>query len=325
MKALVTGGAGFIGSHLVDLLVAEGHDVAVVDNLVTGKLRNLNPAARFHEIDIVNPALEDIFREESPDVVFHEAAQASVKASTDDPRYDAQVNVIGLLNVLEACVAARVKKVVFASSGATYGNPERLPMDEEHPQRPESPYGITKFMAEHYLRYYQLDRGLGFTALRYGNVYGPRQDSLGEAGVVSIFIRQLLTEQVPVIHWDGEQVRDYVYVGDVARANLLAATAGDGRCYCIGTGIGTSVNELYRVLCDETGVNVSPRHGPRRAGDLRAARFETKLARAEIGWEPVTSLRDGIRATVEACRDDLDAQVVPTPIRPRVQEVAAWP
>jgi UDP-glucose 4-epimerase len=178
-------------------------------------------------------------------------------------------------------------------------------MDEEHPQRPESPYGITKLMGEHYLRYFELDHGLQYTSLRYGNVFGPRQDSHGEAGVVAIFVRHLLTGQTPVIHWDGEQVRDYVFVGDVARANLLAATKGNGRSYCIGTGLGVSVNNLYRTICELMDLGVTPRRAPRRPGDLRAAYFDTQRARDELGWEPVTPLLDGLNETIQACRTEL--------------------
>ncbi len=308
MKVLVTGGAGFIGSHIVDLLLAEGHDVGVVDNLVTGKRGNVNRGAHFYEVDVVSPSFQDVLGETKPEVVFHEAAQMSVKASTDDPLYDARVNVLGLVNVLEGCARAGVRKVVFASSGATYGNPDYLPIDEEHPQRPASPYGITKMVAEHYLRYYALDRGVTFTALRYGNVYGPRQDSHGEAGVVAIFTRMLLAGETPVIHWDGEQTRDYVYVEDVARANLLAATAGDGRCYSIGTGVGTSVNTIYRLLSEIIGVTIPPRRAPRRPGDLRTAYFATRRAREDLGWAPTVSLRDGLRRTVEAWRAEAAGQ-----------------
>jgi UDP-glucose 4-epimerase len=297
MKTLVTGGAGFIGSHLVDALVAQGDDVAIVDNLATGKREYVSSLARFYEVDICSPRVREVIEAERPEVVFHQAAQASVKVSTDDPIHDAQVNVVGLLTVLEACVSAGARKVVFASSGATYGNPDYLPIDENHPQRPGSPYGISKMVAEHYLRYYAADRGLQFTALRYGNVYGPRQDPYGEAGVVAIFTNQLLAGEVPVIHWDGEQVRDYVYVEDVARANLLAAHKGDGRCYSIGTEIGTSVNEIYRMICEVLECAVTPRHGDRRAGDLRAARFDASLARSELGWEPAVPLPDGLRRT----------------------------
>lgn len=302
MKMLVTGGAGFIGSHIVELLLAEGHDVAVVDNLKTGKRANLDARARFYEVDVVTPEFLSVMETERPEVVFHEAAQMSVKVSTDDPRYDAQVNVLGLINVLEACVAAGTRKVLFASSGATYGNPQYLPIDEDHPQLPESPYGITKMVAEHYLKYYALDRGLRYTALRYGNVYGPRQDAFGEAGVVAIFTQQLLNGETPMIHWDGEQVRDYVHVADVARANLLAATAGDDHCYCIGTGVGSSVNQIFQAVSDAVGVSVEPRRGPRRPGDLRAAYFVIDRARRELGWEPTVPLREGLAQTVDSFR-----------------------
>jgi UDP-glucose 4-epimerase len=301
VRALVTGGAGFIGSAIVDLLISEGHDVAVVDNFATGKRANLptDPSVRFYEVDIRDPNLASVFVRERPEVVFHQAAQMSVKVSTDDPLHDAQVNVVGLVNTLLACAEAGVRKVVFASSGATYGNPLRLPMDEEHPQRPESPYGITKMVAEHYLNYFALDRGVQYTALRYGNVYGPRQDPHGEAGAIAIFCHHLISGQQPVIHWDGEQTRDYVYVGDVARANLLAANAGDGRCICVGTGVGTSVNTLYGMLCQVAGKWIEPRRALRRPGDLRAAYFDTSRARDELGWTATKPLREGLAGTFE--------------------------
>ena len=310
LKALVTGGAGFIGSHIVDLLLAKGHTVSVVDSLVTGKRRNLAKEARFYEVDIRNSELQDVLAAETPEVVFHEAAQMSVKVSTDRPIYDAEVNVVGLLNLLEACAATGVRKVIFASSGATYGNPVYLPIDEDHPQVPGAPYGITKMVAEHYLRYYAQDRGVQFTSLRYGNVYGPRQDAHGEAGVVAIFITQLLRGGIPTIHWDGEQVRDYVHVRDVAAANLSAATSGDGGCYGIGTGIGTSVNQIYALLSELLEVNREPHRAPRRAGDLRAAYFNIERARQQLAWSPTVSLRDGLLETVEAFRRDLAGEQV---------------
>lgn len=309
MKALVTGGAGFIGSHLIDLLIAEGHEAAVVDNLVTGKLSNVNPRARFYEVDICSPQFTSVLKSEQPEVVFHQAAQMSVKVSTDDPRYDAHVNVMGLINVLEACVASRVRKIVFASSGATYGNPDYLPMNEDHPQRPEAPYGITKMVGEHYLSYYSRDHDLRYTALRYGNVYGPRQDAHGEAGVVAIFTNQLLRGDTPTIHWDGEQVRDYVYVEDVARANLAAATVGDDAIFCIGTGRGTSVNEIFNAVCQAVGVVVTPHRARRRAGDLRAAYFDTTRAQHELNWRARVGLGEGVRRTVAAFRTGLQHQL----------------
>jgi len=302
LKALVTGGAGFIGSHIVDLLVFEGHDVAVVDNLVGGARSNVNPNARFHQVDVGSVSFERVLRFERPEVVFHQAAQMSVKASTDDPLYDAQVNVLGMVNVLEACVAAGVRKVVYASSGATYGNPIYLPIDENHPQRPASPYGITKLAGEQYLAYYALARGLQYTALRYGNVYGPRQSPHGEAGVVAIFAHQLLSGETPVVHWDGEQVRDYVYVADVALANLLAANQGDGRVYCIGTGVGTTVNHILALLGDILDMHVTACQAPQRAGDLRAAYFDATRAQTELGWRPTVALPTGLQKTVESMR-----------------------
>ena len=302
VRTLVTGGAGFIGSHIVDALLESGQQVAIIDNLVTGKREHLNPRAAFYEMDIADAAVRRVLAEVRPEVVFHQAAQMSVKVSTDDPLYDARVNVLGLVNVLEGCVEAGVRKVIFASSGATYGNPRELPFDETSPQLPESPYGITKMVAEHYLKYYSLDRGLRYTSLRYGNVYGPRQDSMGEAGVIAIFIHQLVSGRVPIIHWDGEQTRDYVYVGDIARANVLAATRGDDRCICIGTGAPTSVNQIYQQICQQLGVTVEPRRAPRRPGDLRAAHFNVTRAREELGWSPTIGLNEGVARTVEYFR-----------------------
>ena len=312
MRTLVTGGAGFIGSHLVDLLLAEGHNVTIVDNLSTGRLRNVNPSARFEAVDITSPKLGDVIRSTKPEVVFHQAAQSSVKVSTDDPMRDADINILGLLRLLEACSENGVRKVIFASSGATYGNPDYLPMDEAHPQRPEAPYGISKMVSEHYLKYYALDRGVTFTALRYGNVYGPRQDPHGEAGVVAIFARQLLAGATPTIHSDGEQTRDYVSVRDIARANLLAATRGDGHCLCIGTGRGTSVNEIFAHLCEIAELKVTPTRSPRRPGDLRHAHFDCSRARAELGWEPTVPLVDGLRETVAWFRADLASEQLAT-------------
>ena len=309
---LVTGGAGFIGSHVVDRLISNGNEVSIVDNLVTGRAANIHPRARLYQLDIRDPRLVEVIRAERPEVIYHQAAQMSVKVSTDDPQYDAQVNVLGLLNVLEASVAARVGKIIFASSGATYGNPERLPFDEDAPQRPESPYGISKMVAEHYLAYYSRDRGLAYAALRYANVYGPRQDAHGEAGVVAIFTRQLLAGETPTIHWDGEQVRDYVYVEDVAAANLAAAGATASGCYCIGTGVGTSVNRLYELLCQHLGVHVTPRRAARRAGDLRAAYFDTRRAGAELGWRARVPLEEGLTRTVRWFRDAANASAEST-------------
>jgi UDP-glucose 4-epimerase len=250
-------------------------------------------------MDVRDEAIGRIFEEFKPEIVSHHAAQHSVAISARDPIYDARVNVIGLLNVLEHAVRSGARKVIYASSGATFGTPERLPITDETPQRPSSPYGITKMVGEHYLRFYREDKELDFTALRYGNVYGPRQDPNGEAGVISIFIGKFLAREPVRIDWDGEQTRDYVFVSDVARANLAALERGSGGAYVIGTGIKTSVNQIYRALVAQSGFEAPIKRAPRRPGDARDAQFDAALAHAELGWSPATPLADGIRATYE--------------------------
>jgi UDP-glucose 4-epimerase len=250
-------------------------------------------------MDIRDEAIARIFADFKPDVVNHHAAQHSVAISMRDPIYDAQVNVVGLLNVLEQAARSGARKVIFASSGATFGNPQHLPIDEKTPQHPTSPYGITKMVGEHYLRFYRDSKALDFTALRYGNVYGPRQDPNGEAGVIAIFIARFLARQAVRIDWDGEQTRDYVYVADVARANVAALDRGSGECYVIGTGVPTSVNQIYRTLVDISGFQAPIERAPQRPGDARSAQFDAALARSELGWSPTTPLADGIRATYD--------------------------
>lgn len=303
MRILVTGGAGFIGSHIVDQLIEAGHEVAIVDNLWDeggGKMANVNPAAAFHRADITDEvALRTVFDEARPEIVYHEAAQHSVAISTKDPQLDARVNVLGLLNVLGNCTRVGVRKIISASSGATYGTPEQLPITEETPQRPESPYGITKLIMEYYLRYWQQANGLIYTALRYGNVFGPRQDPNGEAGVISIFAKRFLQHQGVRIDWDGEQQKDYVYVGDVARANLLALERGDNEIFCIGTGQGTSVNAIYETLASITGYRPEITRAPKRPGDIYLSYFACDKAARELGWRPEVSFVEGTRKTVE--------------------------
>ena len=306
MRILVTGGAGFIGSHIVDQCVALGHEVAVIDNLWEeggGKEQNLNPEARFFRADITDDAaLQSIFDEVRPEVVSHQAAQHSVAISTKNPQLDARVNVLGLLNVLTNCTRIGTRKIVFASSGATYGTPARLPIDEEVVQRPESPYGITKMVAEHYLRYWQEANGLSYTALRYGNVYGPRQDPNGEAGVIAIFARRFLNHESVRIDWDGNQKKDYVFVGDVALANLLAIEHGDNDIFCLGTGGAASVNELYDALAAIIGYKPEIVRAPKRPGDIYLAYFDYQKAERILGWKPHTTLKVGIEKTVEFFR-----------------------
>jgi UDP-glucose 4-epimerase len=306
MRTIVTGGAGFIGSHIVDKYIAAGHEVAVVDNLWQeggGKESNLNPRARFYHADITDEAtLARIFDEVKPEIVCHQAAQHSVAISTKNPELDARVNVLGLINVLSNCTRVGARKVIFASSGATYGTPVRLPLDEDVPQRPESPYGITKLVAEHYLRYWHDANGLNYTALRYGNVYGPRQDPNGEAGVVAIFARRFLDHEPVRIDWDGEQRKDYVYVEDVARANLLAINRGDNDIFCIATGKATSVNEIYEILAQITGYRPEIVKAPKRPGDIYRAYFNCSKAERILSWKPAVSFEDGVKATVDFFR-----------------------
>lgn len=309
MKVLVTGGAGFIGSHVVDILLEAGHVVSIVDNLWEqggGRMEHVNAHAQFYQVDVRDPALAEVFEEQRPEVICHLAAQHSVKISTDDPAHDAQVNILGLINLLQCATRFGSRKVVFASSGATYGTVDRMPIDENTPQHPQSPYGITKLASEHYLRFWKDLYGLDYTALRYGNVYGPRQDPTGEAGVIAIFARAILLGEPVRIDWDGEQQKDYVYVRDVARANLMALTQGGGEAFCIATGKGTSVNALYRGLADIVGREVVAIHAPRRPGDIYLTYFDCSKAEVQLGWKAEMALEEGLRLTVEHLRAELD-------------------
>ncbi len=297
-KILVTGGAGFVGSHAVDAYLAAGHQVIVVDNLSTGKRENVHPAARLVEMDLLDPALFDLFRAERPQVVNHHAANASVSRSVDEPLFDARQNILATLNVLEAARRAEVDHVIYVSSGgAMYGNPQTLPLDEEHPCHPVSPYALSKHTGERYARLYGLEHGQRWTSLRYANVYGPRQDPLGEAGVIAIFCQNLLDGEAPEIHWDGEQTRDFVYVDDCARANLLTLAAKESQAYNVGTGVGTSINKLFTVLLEVTGREVEPRHGPRRRGDARHSYLDCSRIARELGWQAEVGLRQGLAQT----------------------------
>jgi UDP-glucose 4-epimerase len=306
MRILVTGGAGFIGSHVVDAYLAAGHDVLAIDSLWEhggGRRENVPRAAGFLQLDIRDAALAGAFRDFSPEIVSHHAAQHSVAISTRDPRYDADVNVNGFLNVLENAQKSGVRKVIFASSGATYGEPKHLPITEATPQLPESPYAITKLVGEHYLRFYNLQHGIDYTILRYGNVYGPRQDPNGEAGVIAIFIGRFLERQGIKIFWDGEQTRDYVYAGDVAAANVLALEKGSRTGFVIGTGVKTSVNAIYRALVEVTGFEAPVQRLEKRPGDVRDAQFDSSFAARELGWAATTSLLDGMKKTVAYFRE----------------------
>ena len=309
MKVLVTGGAGFIGSHVVDVLIEAGHQVSMVDDLWErggGRAGNVHPQARFYKIDVRDAALAEVFAQERPEVVCHLAAQHSVKISTEDPVHDAQVNVLGLVNLLQNCTRFGTRKVVFSSSAAIYGMVEEVPIDENTRPCPASPYGITKLAGEHYLGFWKDTHGLDYTALRYGNVYGPRQDPTGEAGVVAIFARAFLLGEPVRIDWDGEQQRDYVYVRDVACANLLALTEGNGEAFCIATGQGTSVNALYRTLAHIVGYEVKIVRAPKRPGDIRMSYFDCRKAEARLGWKAEVGLEEGLSLLVDDFRGKQD-------------------
>lgn len=306
-KALVTGGAGFIGSTLTDRLLAEGWRVDVVDDLSTGNLANLSDARSqpgrrfsFHRMDVRSPGIIDLVKHRRPDVVFHLAAQADVRVSVARPAFDAEVNVIGSLNVLEGCVASGVRKVAFAASGGTlYGTPEEIPTREGHPQRPESPYGVAKKAVCDYLHYYREVRGLEYSALALANVYGPRQDPHGEAGVVSIFAAKLLAHERPVIFGDGKQTRDFVYVDDVVDAFVRAAEKGGGLLMNVGTGIETNVQRLYDMMARLTGFKEPARYEPPRLGELSRSALDPGRAGIHLGWKPWTSIGDGLARTIE--------------------------
>lgn len=299
MKILVTGGAGFIGSHVVDAYVRAGHQVAVVDSLATGRREYVNPTAAFYAVDIRNPELRDVFARERPDVVNHHAAQASVIVSINDPPADAEINALGTLNLCSLSVEFGVRRLTFASTGgAIYGNPQRIPADEQHPTTPLSPYGIHKLVGEHYVRYFGSTR-LTTVILRYANVYGPRQDPFGEAGVVAIFTRAMLDGTAPTIFGDGTQTRDFVYVEDVARANLLAATVPTSGLANIATGAETSVNDIARHLAELTRFRGAPTYAAARPGEVYRIALNPSHAKQWLGWTPQTSLVDGLRRTVE--------------------------
>ncbi len=317
MKALVTGGAGFIGSTLVDRLLAEGHSVDVVDNLSSGQLANLASARAdrdheftFHQIDICNEAVVELIERRAPEVVFHLAAQADVRVSVADPALDARINVLGSINVLEGARRAGSRKVVFASSGGTiYGEPEvsDLPVTEAHPLQPLSPYGITKRVFTDYLAAYRVLHHIEYTSLALANVYGPRQDPHGEAGVVSIFAGKLLRDEPCTIFGSGEQTRDFVFVDDVVDAFVRAATRGDGLLMNIGTGAETSVIELYRSMAAAAGVTAEPVFEPARAGELDRIALDATRAKIQLGWQSWTDMDTGARAVMEWERGRLAA------------------
>jgi UDP-glucose 4-epimerase len=312
VRVLVTGGAGFIGSSLVDRLLAEGCDVDAIDDLSTGALSNLADARThrdrkfsFHRLDVCAPQLHDLIARRRPEVIFHLAAQLDVRVSVARPIFDAQVNILGSLNLCEAAVAAGTRKVVFAGSGGTlYGVPDTIPVREGHPQRPISPYGVSKKAAGDYLYFYREVHGLEYTELALANVYGPRQDPSSEAGVVAIFAGQLLAGKQPAIYGDGTQTRDYVYVDDAVDAFVRAAERGGGLLMNIGTGTETSVLELYSTMAGLVGFRGGPRFAPGRAGELARSALDPGRAAIHLGWKPWTTLEEGLSLTLDWFRGD---------------------
>ncbi len=299
MKIVVTGGAGFIASHIVDAYIQQGHQVFVIDDLSTGSKANLNPEAVFYPMDIAAPDAAKIIAEISPDVLNHHAAQMDLRRSVDDPLLDARINIIGLLNLLEACKNVPVKKIIFASSGgAVYGEQENFPAGEDHPTRPVSPYGVSKLTGELYLAYYREAFGIPYVALRYSNVYGPRQSTTGEAGVIAIFISRLLAGKSPLINGDGKQTRDYVYVGDVVAANLAALETSYVGPVNIGTGVESDVVTLCGVLREGVGSKIEAVHGPAKIGEQRRSCLDTARAGQVLGWKARMSLKEGLAKTI---------------------------
>jgi UDP-glucose 4-epimerase len=306
LKILVTGGAGFIASHIADAYIAEGHNVVIVDNLSTGFLENINPKAKFYQLDIRSEKLEDIFQKEKFDAVNHLAAQMDVRRSVSDPKFDASVNVLGGLNIFESARKHRVKKIIFSSTGgAIYGEQDYFPADEEHPTRPLSPYGITKLCTEKYLFFYKAIYGINHVILRYANVYGPRQNPHGEAGVVAIFCTKMLKGEQPVINGDGKQTRDYTFVGDVVNANLLALNYNGSNIYNIGTSIESDVNKLFFELRSHLNPSCVEKHAPAKAGEQQRSVISYRKIESELGWKPTVQLEEGLRLTAEYFRKNI--------------------
>ena len=306
MKILVTGGAGFIASQISDAYFREGHEVYILDNLSTGFEKNINPKAHFIKSDITSSSILDIFTKEKFDVVNHHAAQIDVRKSVNDPIFDANTNILGTINLLQCCVKTGVKKFMFASTGgAVYGEQAYFPADENHPTNPVSPYGITKLTIEKYLFFYKNEYGLNYTILRYANVYGPRQNPFGEAGVVAIFTNKLLENENPVINGDGKQTRDYVFVEDVVNANVITLNSQPSEIYNVGTGIETSVNELFAMLNCIAGNKAMEKHGPAPKGEQARSVISSDQLFKKFNWKPSIKISEGLEKTFDSFKSKI--------------------
>lgn len=303
MNILVTGGAGFIGSHIVDNYINLGYKVTIIDNLSTGKKENINPKANFVNLDIKDEKISEVFASKKFDIVSHQAAQMDVRVSVNDPKFDAENNILGSLNLYENCKNYGVKKIIFASSGGTvYGEQSEFPCGEEHPKNPVSPYGIGKLTNEYYLYYYKEVYGIDYVALRYGNVFGPRQNPKGEAGVIAIFADKFINNEQPIVNGDGNITRDYVFISDVVEANILALDEKVTGIYNVTTGIETSVNEIFNTLKEKTNSKIPIYHGPAKKGEQRRSVCSYDKFKNKHNWQPLVSFEEGIDKTLEYFR-----------------------
>lgn len=302
MKILVTGGAGFIGSHLVDKLIERGNEVVIIDDLSSGKEKNINPKAIVYEIDICSERVQDIFAREEPEAVFHLAAQTSVDKSLNNPAHDAKVNISGTVNLLKNSQKHKVGQFIFVSSAAVYGEPSDFPVKESFFLKPISPYGLSKKVAEEYVTFFGNNYSLPYTILRYGNVYGPRQDPTGEAGVIAIFISKMLQDKQVIIYGGGEQIRDFIYVDDVAKASILALDKGRNGVFNIASGIEVSINDLYEILRMKLSADAFPVYDERRKGDIDKMLLDVSRAKEMLGWSAKVGLEGGLDKTIEYFR-----------------------
>ncbi len=300
MNILVTGGAGFIGSHIADEYIRLGHKVVIIDNMSTGVREFINPKAEFYELDIRDSSVGDVFKKHSFDIINHHAAQIDLRKSVDDPKFDVDVNVVGSINLLQQAIGNKVKKFIFASTGgAIYGEHDYFPADEEHPTRPYAPYGINKNTIEKYLFYYNHVYGLDYVIFRYANIYGPRQNPFGECGVVAIFTDKMLKGVLPLINGDGKQTRDYVYVGDVVQANVLALNAAGPVIYNIGTSVETNVNYIFDKVNQYAGTGFKENHGPAKKGEQKRSVLSFEKIKIDLGWNPRINMDEGLKRTIE--------------------------